>query len=381
MKKKAGGGLAGVIAGDTSISTVGKEGFGLMYRGYSIGDLTANCIFEEVAYLCLYGSLPNAKELAAYRQKLAGYRKLSYRTEKFLELIPRHAHPMDVLKAGVVFQGCAKPENESSCPYEIFNSLIASYSSILLYWFQFHGAGKRIDTSGTADETIAEHFLRLLHGKTAVPAQARVVDASLILYTEHGFAASTFAARITTSTNSDIYSALATAIGTLKGPLHGGANEAAMKLLEPFSTPDEAEAGVRDMLAKKTLIMGFGHRVYKKSDPRSDIIKELSRGLSAQPGGKPQLFRVSERVEQVMKKEKKMFPNLDFYAASAYHQCGIPTDFFTPVFVIARTAGWAAHILEQRKTRKLYRPLARYVGPPLIPFVPIEQRPFRASKL
>jgi len=369
-------GLAGVVATESVISTVGKESIGLTYRGYGIIDLAAKCIYEEIAHLLIYGNLPTQAELNTFVAELAKYRALPAELTRALELIPSQAHPMDVLRTGCSLLGNIKPEGKNMPPHEIFKMLMASYGSILLYWYHFHHAKKRINTAGKAGDTIAKHFVRLLHndGKEPNPSHVRCMDVSLILYAEHGLAASTFACRVTASTQSDVYSSMCTAIGTLRGPLHGGANEAAMHLIEQFSSADEAEQALRKMLAQKQLIMGFGHRIYKKEDPRSPIIKEISRQLTLLPGGRPLLFSVSERIESVMMEVRRLFPNLDFYAASAYAQIGLPTDFMTPVFVIARTAGWAAHILEQRHENKLIRPSSLYAGPEHRPLVPIEQR-------
>jgi len=377
-------GLAGVIAGESAISTVGKEGFGLMYRGYTIVDLAKNCVFEEVAHLLIYGTLPTATQLKAYTAKLAQFRSLSPAMRGALELIPRHAHPMNVMQAAVSLLGTMNPEDplKHDKQRDIFDQLIGSLGPILLYWYHYAFHGKRIDTtqkssrSGAPVDTIARNFMRLLRNDGTEPEDAfvKAIDVSLILYAEHGFAASTFACRVTISTQSDAYSGIAAAIGTLRGSLHGGANEAAMGLIEKFDTPEAAEKGVRDMFARKEIIYGFGHAIYKRGDPRSNIIKECSRELTKTKSGKPKLFAVSERIEQFMSGEKKIFPNLDFYAASAYHQCGVPTDFFTPIFVIARTAGWAAHIMEQRAANKLFRPNAIYTGPEKKEFVHIKDR-------
>jgi len=364
----------------TAISTVGEKGIGLTYRGYGIVDLSAKCVFEEVAHLLIHGALPTVVELKAYKAKLAKYRELPDNVRKCLELIPASAHPMDVMRTGCSILGTVRPESKEFEQHEIFASLIASFGSILLYWHHFTTSGKRIDTAGRPNDGVASHFVRLLRndGKEPDPILVRTIDQSLILYAEHGYAASTFACRVTSSTQADSYSAITSAIGTLRGNLHGGANEAAMYLLDQFSSPDDAEKKVLQMIKRKELIMGFGHRVYRNGDPRSDIIKECSRLLTKQPGGKPQLFAISERIELVMKREKGLFANLDFYAASAYHQCGVPTNFMTPIFVIARTAGWGAHVIEQRADNKLFRPLAVYTGPDHLPFVPIQQRKLRS---
>ncbi|MGE3920210.1 MAG: 2-methylcitrate synthase [Gammaproteobacteria bacterium] len=366
------GGLAGVVAGQTAICTVGHAGDDLHYRGYSIYDLAEKAHFEEVAYLLIHGELPNKKQLADYQKKLSNLRELPQALKIILQQIPANAHPMDVLRTGCSALGSLEPETSEHDQYEIADRLLAAFPSMLLYWYHYQNSGKEINLQ-TNEPWLAAHFLHLLHQNKPGDLEQRVVDVSLSLYAEHEFNASTFAARVTAATGSDFYSAITSAIGTLRGPLHGGANEAAMELIQKFSSPEDAEKGIRTMLAEKKLIMGFGHRVYTVSDPRSDVIKSWSKKLSDSQNDTI-LFPVSEKIESLMRSEKKLFPNLDFYSASAYHFCGIPTPMFTPIFVFARIAGWAAHVIEQRSNNKLIRPSAEYIGPDVRTFVELENR-------
>ncbi len=367
------GGLEGIIVGDTAISTVGKEGVGLTYHGYDIHDLAAHSTFEEVAYLLIYGELPTMAQLQAYREKLVKMRRLPNELKLLLETIPGSAHPMEVLRTSISMLGTLESESAQYNGHQIADRLIACTPSMLLYWYQFHRNNVRIETWNSEEQTVAGYFLQLLHGKKPSEEHRRAIDVSLILYAEHEFNASTFAARVTASTESDFYSCIVSAVGTLRGALHGGANEEAMRLISSFKTPEQAAIGVKEMLANKIKIMGFGHRVYKISDPRSDIVKAWSQKLSkdARDG---YLFAVSEAIEKVMWDEKKLFPNLDFYSATTFHFCGIPTPLFTPIFVMSRLSGWSAHIFEQRANNRLIRPEAKYIGPALRPFISIQER-------
>lgn len=366
------GGLAGVSAGETALCTVGKEGAGLTYRGYDIYDLADNAGFEEVAYLLLYGQLPNRSELDAYIVKLKSLRGLPGQVMQVLEMIPADSHPMDVLRSGVSILGNIEPEGDFENQHHVADRLLACLPSMLLYWHRFHTDGKRIDVE-TDDDSVSGHFLNMLHDKAPSELHRKSLDTTLILYAEHEFNASTFAARVITGTLTDFHSAITGAIGALRGPLHGGANEAAMELIEKFSSPEEATEGVLGMLAAKEKIMGFGHRVYTTSDPRNSVNKKMSKALSDEAGD-TRLYVVSEAIEKVMWDEKKLFANADFFTASLYHFLGIPTHLFTPIFVCSRITGWAAHIMEQRADNKLIRPAADYIGPGLQTWVPIDER-------
>ncbi len=366
------GGLAGVSAGATALCTVGKEGAGLTYRGYDIYDLADNATFEEVAYLLLKGKLPNKSELDTYIANLKSLRGLPDQVKQVLERIPADTHPMDVLRSGVSILGNVEPEGDFKNQQHVADRLLACLPSMLLYWHRFHADGKHIDVE-TDDDSVSGHFLHMLHDEAPSDLHRKSLDTSLILYAEHEFNASTFAARVIMGTLSDMHSAVTGAIGALRGPLHGGANEAAMELIQKFSSPEEATAGVLAMLEAKEIIMGFGHRVYTTSDPRNSVNKKMSKVLSEEAGD-THLYAVSEAVEKVMWDEKKLFANADFFAASVYHFMGIPTHLFTPIFVCSRITGWAAHIMEQRADNKLIRPAADYIGPGLQTWVPIDER-------
>ncbi|MFN6130094.1 MAG: citrate/2-methylcitrate synthase [Planctomycetota bacterium] len=365
-------GLDGVLAGETRLSTVGVSGVGLTYLGYSIEDLAEHATFEEVAYLLLYGELPTAAQVNAFRDRIVANRGIPPELGQVLERIPSSAHPMDVLRTAASMLGTLEPENHPQEALHVSERLLGIMPSVLLYWYRFHQSGHRIDPT-IGGESIAEQFLWLLHGRRPEPLHVRAMDVSLILYAEHEWNASTFTARVVASTLSDFYSAITAAIGALRGPLHGGANEAAMELIDSMRNPDDAETRLLEMLSRKEKIMGFGHRVYKSCDPRSDIIQVWARKL-CEATDLMLLYDISERIESVMRREKKMFPNLDFYSASMYRSLGIPTAMFTPIFVLSRISGWSAHILEQRANNRLIRPLAEYVGPRARPWQSIETR-------